>query len=157
MLTAFGRLSHPDLRKKVLFTCSGCCWPGTGSVPWSPLPGWTTARSSASSSSCGQLAAKPDQPVQRRCAAEADVFALGVVPYITASIIIQLLVVVIPGWRPEEGGQSGQAKMTQYTRYLTVGLAVLQTTGIVALARTPGRCSRAAPRSCRTPRRGPSS
>jgi preprotein translocase subunit SecY len=58
-------------------------------------------------------------------------------PYITASIILQLLVVVIP--RLEElkkEGQSGQAKITQYTRYLTVALAVLQSTGIIALARS---------------------
>ena len=68
-----------------------------------------------------------------------SVFSLGVVPYITASIIIQLLTVVIPRLEALRRGQSGQAKMTQYTRYLTVGLAVLQCTGIVALARTPGR------------------
>jgi preprotein translocase subunit SecY len=58
-------------------------------------------------------------------------------PYITASIILQLLVVVIP--RLEElkkEGQSGQAKITQYTRYLTIALAVLQSTGIIALARS---------------------
>jgi preprotein translocase subunit SecY len=71
---------------------------------------------------------------------QLSVFALGVVPYITASIIIQLLTVVIPRLEAlKKEGQSGQAKITQYTRYLTIGLAVLQTTGIVALARTPGR------------------
>ena len=58
-------------------------------------------------------------------------------PYITSSIIIQLLVVVIPRLeRLKEQGQSGQAKITQYTRYLTVALAILQSTGIVALARS---------------------
>jgi len=64
-------------------------------------------------------------------------FALGIMPYITASIILQLLVVVIP--RLEElkkEGQAGQAKITQYTRYLTIALAVLQSTGIIALARS---------------------
>lgn len=71
---------------------------------------------------------------------QLSVFALGVMPYITASIIIQLLTVVIPRLEAlKKEGQSGQAKMTQYTRYLTVGLAVLQTTSIVTLARSPGR------------------
>ena len=54
------------------------------------------------------------------------------------SIIIQLLIVVIPRLETlKEEGQSGQAKLTQYTRYLTVALAILQSTGIVALARVP--------------------
>jgi preprotein translocase subunit SecY len=58
-------------------------------------------------------------------------------PYITASIILQLLAVVIPRLETlRQEGQSGQAKITQYTRYLTVGLAILQSTGIVALARS---------------------
>src|SRR3954452_22812540 len=67
---------------------------------------------------------------------QLSVFALGIMPYITASIIIQLLIVVIPRLeRLKEQGQGGQAKLTQYTRYLTIALAVLQSTGIVALAR----------------------
>ncbi|QYJ04082.1 preprotein translocase subunit SecY [Nocardioides panacisoli] len=68
---------------------------------------------------------------------QLTIFALGIMPYITASIILQLLVVVIPRLEAlKKEGQSGQAKITQYTRYLTLGLAVLQATGIVALART---------------------
>ena len=64
-------------------------------------------------------------------------FALGIMPYITASIILQLLAVVIPRLETlRQEGQAGQAKITQYTRYLTVGLAILQSTGIVALARS---------------------
>ena len=63
------------------------------------------------------------------------VFAIGIMPYITARIIVQLLTVVIPRFEQlRKEGQSGQAKMTQYTRYLTVALALLQSTGIVALA-----------------------
>jgi preprotein translocase subunit SecY len=61
-----------------------------------------------------------------------SVFFLGIMPYITASIIMQLLGVVIPKleqWREE--GQSGQKKITQWTRYLTVGLALIQSTGFV--------------------------
>ena len=66
-----------------------------------------------------------------------SVFALGIMPYITASIIIQLLVVVIPRLEAlKKEGQAGTAKLTQYTRYLTIGLAVLQSTGFIALARS---------------------
>ncbi len=66
-----------------------------------------------------------------------SVFALGIMPYITASIIIQLLTVVIPRLETlKNEGQSGQAKITQYTRYLTIGLAILQSTGYVELARS---------------------
>ena len=58
-------------------------------------------------------------------------------PYITASIILQLLTVVIPRLEQlKKEGQSGQAKITQYTRYLTLGLAVLQSSAFVALARS---------------------
>src|SRR4051794_1827423 len=58
-------------------------------------------------------------------------------PYITASIILQLLVVVIPRLETlKKEGQAGQAKITQYTRYVTLALAILQATGIVALARS---------------------
>jgi preprotein translocase subunit SecY len=68
------------------------------------------------------------------------IFALGIMPYITASIILQLLTVVIPRLESlKKEGQAGQAKITQYTRFLTVGLAILQSTAFVALARTPGR------------------
>ncbi len=66
-----------------------------------------------------------------------SVFALGIMPYITASIIIQLLVVVIPRFEQlKKEGQSGQQKLTQYSRYLTIGLAILQSTGFIALARS---------------------
>ncbi|MDF5820957.1 preprotein translocase subunit SecY [Corynebacterium felinum] len=66
---------------------------------------------------------------------QLSVFAIGVMPYITASIIVQLLTVVIPRFEElKKEGQSGQAKMDQYTRYLTLALALLQSAGIVALA-----------------------
>jgi preprotein translocase subunit SecY len=68
---------------------------------------------------------------------QLTIFALGIMPYITASIILQLLVVVIPRLETlKNEGQAGQAKITQYTRYLTLALAILQATGIVALARS---------------------
>ena len=66
---------------------------------------------------------------------QLSVFAIGIMPFITASIIVQLLTVVIPHFEQlKKEGQSGQAKMTQYTRYLTLALALLQSAGIVALA-----------------------
>ena len=68
---------------------------------------------------------------------QLTIFALGIMPYITASIILQLLVVVIPRLEAlKKEGQAGQAKITQYTRYLTLALAVLQATGLVATARS---------------------
>nr|WP_205864177.1 preprotein translocase subunit SecY [Planosporangium mesophilum] len=68
---------------------------------------------------------------------QLSVFALGIMPYITASIILQLLTVVIPRLEQlRKEGQSGQAKITQYTRYLTLGLAILQSSAFVALARS---------------------
>ena len=60
------------------------------------------------------------------------IFFLGIMPYITASIIMQLLQVVIPKleqWQQE--GQVGQKKITQWTRYVTIGLALIQSTGFV--------------------------
>ena len=73
-------------------------------------------------------------------------------PYITASIIVQLLTVVIPRFEAlKKEGQAGTAKITQYTRYLTIGLAILQSTGLVALARQPGQLFRAATRTSSTP------
>ncbi|MFE5113925.1 preprotein translocase subunit SecY [Streptomyces sp. NPDC056663] len=68
---------------------------------------------------------------------QITIFALGILPYITASIILQLLTVVIPRLEAlKKEGQAGTAKISQYTRYLTVALAVLQGTGLVATARS---------------------
>jgi preprotein translocase subunit SecY len=62
------------------------------------------------------------------------VFALGIMPYITASIILQLLTVVVPSLEKlQKEGEVGQARITQYTRYLTVGLAFAQSIGYVFL------------------------
>ena len=61
-------------------------------------------------------------------------FALGIMPYITASIILQLLQVVVPSLEKlQKEGEVGQARITQYTRYLTVGLAFAQSIGYVFL------------------------
>ena len=77
---------------------------------------------------------------------QLSIFALGILPYITASIIVQLLTVVIPRFEELKAeGQAGTAKLTQYTRYLTIGLAILQSTTFVSLARSNaifgGACS----------------
>ncbi len=67
---------------------------------------------------------------------QLSVFALGIMPYITASIITQLLRVVIPRFEAlHKEGQSGQAQLTQYTRYLTIALGILQSTTLIAVAR----------------------
>ena len=68
---------------------------------------------------------------------QVSVFAMGIMPYITASIIVQLLRVVIPRFEElHKEGQSGQAILTQYTRYLTIALGLLQATTLVSLARS---------------------
>jgi len=85
---------------------------------------------------------------------QLSIFALGIMPYITASIIIQLLTVVIPRFETlKKEGQAGQTKMTQYTRYLTIGLAVLQSSTLITFARNPSAIfGRSAPRSSPTTR-----
>ena len=68
---------------------------------------------------------------------QLSVFALGIMPYITSSIIVQLLRVVIPHFDTlYKEGQTGQAKLTQYTRYLTIALGILQSTTLITVARS---------------------
>ena len=139
MLKAFMRaFKTPDLRKKLLFTLaiisifrlgSHIPTPGVSYVDiqkCQPAPGTSTGfMGLANLFSGGALL-------------QLSVFALGIMPYITASIIIQLLVVVIPRFETlKEEGQSGTAKLTQYTRYLTIGLAILQSSTLVTAARNP--------------------
>ena len=70
------------------------------------------------------------------------IFSLGIMPYITASIILQLLTVAVPSLEKlQKEGEVGQQKITQYTRYLTVALAAAQSIGFVFLFRTIGRQS----------------
>ena len=66
--------------------------------------------------------------------ANLSLFALGIMPYITASIILQLMTVAVPALEQlQKEGEAGYKKITQYTRYLTVGLAALQAAGYVFL------------------------
>jgi preprotein translocase subunit SecY len=138
MLTAFIRAFRtPDLRKKILFTIFIIAVFRLGQQL--PTPGVSESAinkclgSSAAKSSLFQLV----NLFSGGSLTKLTVFALGIMPYITASIILQLLAVVIPRLETlRKEGQTGQAKITQYTRYLTVGLAILQSTGIIALARS---------------------
>jgi preprotein translocase subunit SecY len=140
MLTAFIRAFRtPDLRRKLLFTLGIIALFRLGSNI--PTPGisekavkfCTGLTSSSGSAGVYQLV----NLFSGGALLKLSIFALGIMPYITASIILQLLAVVIPRLETlRQEGQAGQAKITQYTRYLTVGLAILQSTGIVALARS---------------------
>src|SRR5436189_5271421 len=68
-----------------------------------------------------------------------SIFALGIMPYVTASIILQLLTVVIPSLEAlQKEGESGYAKINQYTRYLTVALAAAQSAGYAYLFERQG-------------------
>jgi preprotein translocase subunit SecY len=139
-LSAFvSAFKTPDLRKKLLFTLGIIAIFRLGSVV--PVPGvdYTAVQNCVNNASTNPLFGLVNL-FSGGALLHLSVFALGIMPYITASIIIQLLTVVIPRLESlKEEGQSGQATITQYTRYLTIGLAILQSTGIVALARVPGR------------------
>ncbi|HEX6524929.1 MAG TPA: preprotein translocase subunit SecY [Streptosporangiaceae bacterium] len=142
MLTAFVRaFQTPDLRKKLLITLGLVALFRFGASL--PTPGI----SENAVRTCALGATQNGAPnaglyqivnlLSGNALLHLSVFALGIMPYITASIILQLLTVVIPRLETlKQEGQAGQAKITQYTRYLTVGLAILQSTGYVELARS---------------------
>jgi preprotein translocase subunit SecY len=141
-LMAFVRaFQTPDLRKKILFTLGMIALFRFGASL--PTPGINEKNVQY----CAGLATSSSNPSSQvydlinllsgRSLLELSVFALGIMPYITASIILQLLTVVVPKLEAlKQEGQAGQAKITQYTRYLTVGLAILQSTAYVELARS---------------------
>jgi len=135
VLSAFRSVfATPDLRKKILFTLGIIFVYRIGATL--PAPGVSYRNVNActnniSSSGVYQLI----NLFSGGALLKLSIFALGIMPYITASIIVQLLTVVIPRFEQlKKEGQSGQNKLTQYTRYLTIGLAILQSTGIIALA-----------------------
>jgi preprotein translocase subunit SecY len=140
MLTAFIRAFRtPDLRKKLLFTLGIIALFRFGSSL--PAPGINEANVSYCSNVAATSGLAGTLQIVDLLSGNAlkymSVFALGIMPYITASIILQLLTVVIPRLETlKNEGQAGQAKITQYTRYLTIGLAVLQSTGYIELARS---------------------
>jgi preprotein translocase subunit SecY len=137
MLTAFLRAFRtPDLRKKLLFTVFIIAVFRMGSSL--PTPGVSQKAINACLATTGNTSIfQLVNLFSGGSLLKLSVFALGIMPYITASIILQLLAVVIPRLETlRQEGQSGQARITQYTRYLTIGLAILQSTGIIALARS---------------------
>ena len=138
-ISAFGAaLRTPDLRKKILFTLGLLAIYRLGSVLPTPGVDYGAIQRCIDVVQDNSVYALINL-FSGGALLQLSVFALGIMPYITASIILQLLTVVIPRLEMlKKDGQTGQAKITQYTRYVTIGLAVLQSTAILSLARTPG-------------------
>lgn len=138
MLSAFGNaLRTPDLRKKILFTLMILAVFRLGSVIPSPNVNVVAVNECRASAAAGDSAGLYSmiQLFSGGALLQLAIFALGIMPYITASIILQLLTVVIPRLETlKKDGASGTAKITQYTRYLTIVLAVLNSTAFVTLA-----------------------
>ena len=138
-ISAFGAaLRTPDLRKKILFTLGLLALFRLGSVLPTPGVDYAAIQRCIDVVEGNSIYALINL-FSGGALLQLSVFALGIMPYITASIILQLLTVVIPRLETlKKDGQAGQAKITQYTRFLTIGLAILQSTAILSLARTPG-------------------
>jgi len=137
MLTAFYQAFRtPDLRKKLLFTLFIIVIFRLGASLPTPGVSEVAVHTCLGTKQTGILGLV--NLLSGGALLKLTVFALGIMPYITASIILQLLAVVIPRLEAlRQEGPSGTAKITQYTRYLTIGLAILQSTAIVALAENP--------------------
>jgi len=134
MLRAFANaFKIPDLRGKILFTLAIIAVYRLGS--FIPIPGvdYGVLRGvleQFNATGIGQIL----NLFSGGALSQLAVFALGIMPYITASIIMQLLTVVIPKleeWQKE--GETGTKRITQYTRYLTIALAILQSTALIVL------------------------
>jgi len=127
----------PDLRKRVLFTLGILAVYRLGA--WIPTPGVNYHQlellfSQQSGSALGLMDLFSGGTLRRM-----TIFALGIMPYITASIIFQLLTVVYePLARIQKEGELGRRKITQWTRYVTVVLAALQAIGIAAILTKQG-------------------
>jgi len=134
--TILNSFSLPDIRRKLLFTIAILALYRLGA--YIPSPGVDAATvkeiedNFSGSNILGFLNLFSGGSLSR-----LSLFALGIMPYITASIILQLLTVVVPSLeRLQKEGEVGQQKITQYTRYLTVGLAFGQSLGYVFLFRS---------------------
>ncbi len=142
MLSAFiSSLRTVDLRRKILVTLGIVMLYRLGATVPSPGVNYPNVQKCLAQISGGESAQIYSliNLFSGGALLQLTVFAVGVMPYITASIIVQLLTVVIPRFEElRKEGQSGQAKMTQYTRYLAIALAILQATSIVALAANGG-------------------
>jgi len=138
MFSAIKRaFTTPDLRNKLLFTLAIVAIYRLGSFIPAPFVNYANVQQclnagNASTSGIYELV----NLFSGGALLQLSIFALGIMPYITASIITQLLRVVIPRFETlYKEGQAGQAKLTQYTRYLTIGLGLLQSTTLIAVAR----------------------
>jgi len=138
-ISAFGAaLRTPDLRRKILFSLGLLAIFRLGSVVPTPGVDYSAVQRCIDVVQGNSVYALINL-FSGGALLQLSIFALGIMPYITASIILQLMTVVIPRLETlKQDGQAGQAKITQYTRYLTIALAILQSTAILSLARSPG-------------------
>ncbi len=137
VLSVFVRaVRTPDLRKKLLFTGAMVVLFRFGSnLPAPGISEQNVSYCSAMSRSGGVFAIL--NLLSGNSLLHLTVFAIGILPYITASIIVQMLTQVIPRLETlRKDGQAGQAKITQYTRYVTVGLGLVYAVTYVQAART---------------------
>jgi preprotein translocase subunit SecY len=127
----------PELRKRVLFTALILALYRLGS--WIPAPGVDSERIKQFFGGQGGTLLGFLNVFSGGALSQFSLFALGIMPYVTASIILQLLTVVIPKLEElQKEGEAGYAKINQYTRYLTVVLAAAQATGYAYLFKRQG-------------------
>jgi preprotein translocase subunit SecY len=127
----------PDLRKRVLFTAAILGIYRLGS--WLPAPGINSDQISGYFDAQGGTVLNLLNLFSGGALSQFAIFALGIMPYVTASIIIQLMTVVVPKLEAlQKEGEAGMARINQYTRYLTVVLAALQSTGYAYLFQRQG-------------------
>jgi preprotein translocase subunit SecY len=127
----------PELRKRVLFTALILALYRLGS--WIPAPGVDSDQIKQYFNSQGGTILGLLNVFSGGALSHFSLFALGIMPYVTASIILQLLTVVVPKLEElQKEGESGYAKINQYTRYLTVALAAAQATGYAYLFQRQG-------------------
>src|SRR5213592_1694358 len=127
----------PELRRRVLFTAMILALYRLGS--WVPAPGVDSDQIKSYFSSQGGTILGLLNVFSGGALSQFSLFALGIMPYVTASIILQLLTVVIPKLEQlQKEGEAGMAKINQYTRYLTVALAAAQSTGYAFLFKREG-------------------
>jgi preprotein translocase subunit SecY len=127
----------PELRRRVLFTALILAIYRLGS--WIPAPGVNSETINNYFDGRGGTILGLLNLFSGGALSQFSIFALGIMPYITASIILQLMTVVIPRLAElQKEGESGYAKINQYTRYLTVVLAAAQSTGYAFLFRRQG-------------------
>src|SRR6187399_2617641 len=126
----------PELRKRLLFTAMILALYRLGS--WIPAPGVDSEAIDQYLSSTGGIFNLLNL-FSGGALSQFSLFALGIMPYVTASIIVQLLTVVIPRLGElQKEGEAGYAKINQYTRYLTVVLAAAQSLGYAYLFKRQG-------------------